>query len=119
MTNHNRIVDDVRPAEFDFIVVGSGAGEATVAEALARQGRAVLVLKRGQSAEELGTTRASLRYYDVNPVAETPPTSQKGIIAWRAFMAGGSTVVLNTTMGQSVSKVTPVAFEIVNHDEGS
>ena len=37
MANHNRIGDDARPTEFEFIIVGSGAGGATVAEALARQ----------------------------------------------------------------------------------
>jgi choline dehydrogenase-like flavoprotein len=81
------------PLEFEFIVVGSGAGGATVAEALARQGRAVLVLERGQPAAGLGTARAALRYYDVNPVTQTPLTSREGVILWRAFMAGGSTVM--------------------------
>src|SRR5512137_1115552 len=93
MANRNGIGDEVRPTEFDFIIVGSGAGGATLAEALARQGRAVLVLERGQPEERLGTTRASLRFYDVNPITQTPPTSREGVIAWRAFMAGGSTVV--------------------------
>jgi choline dehydrogenase-like flavoprotein len=93
MASHHRIGNNARATEFEFIVVGSGAGGATVAEALARQGRAVLVLERGQPEERLGTTRASLRYYDVNPVTQTPLTSREGVIAWRAFMAGGSTVV--------------------------
>jgi choline dehydrogenase-like flavoprotein len=93
MANHNGIESDARPVEHEFIIVGSGAGGATVAEALARQGRAVLILERGQPVEKLGTTYASLRYYDVNPVTRTPPTSREGVIAWRAFMAGGSTVV--------------------------
>jgi choline dehydrogenase-like flavoprotein len=56
MTSPNDIGNDARPTEFEFIVVVSGAGGATVAEALARQGRTVLVLERGQPAEELGTT---------------------------------------------------------------
>jgi choline dehydrogenase-like flavoprotein len=93
MANQQKNGDKARPTEFDFIVVGSGAGGATVAEALARQGRAVLILERGQPAEELGTTRASLRYYDMNPLTRMPPTSREGVIAWRAFMAGGTTVV--------------------------
>jgi choline dehydrogenase-like flavoprotein len=93
MASRTRPGDSARPSEFEFIVVGSGAGGATVAEALARQGRAVLVLERGQPEERLGTARASLRYYDVNPVTQMPLASREGVIAWRAFMAGGSTVV--------------------------
>jgi choline dehydrogenase-like flavoprotein len=93
MANHTSSEDNARPAEVEFIVVGSGAGGATVAEALALRGRAVLVLERGQPEENLGTTRASLRCYDVSPLTQTPPTSREGVIVWRAFAAGGSTVV--------------------------
>jgi choline dehydrogenase-like flavoprotein len=93
MATRIRIGDNARPTEFEFIIVGSGAGGATVAEALARQGRAVLILERGQPEQRLGTARVSLRYYDVNPVTQTPLTSREGVIVWRAFMAGGSTVV--------------------------
>ena len=37
--------------------------------------------------------RDSLHYYDVNKLTQMPITSQEGVILWRAFMAGGSTMV--------------------------
>lgn len=76
----------------EFVIVGSGAGGATLARELARRGRDVLVVERGKREQKIGSFRDCLRYYDATP-ARTPARSQEGVILWRTFMAGGSTVV--------------------------
>lgn len=78
---------------YEFVVVGSGAGGATVAKELAERGRDVLVLEKGADEERVGTFRDALRYYDASRVLKVPRRSTEGVILWRAFMAGGSTVV--------------------------
>ncbi len=79
--------------EAEFVIVGSGAGGATLARELALRGKQVLVLERGRLEPKVGTARATLGYYDLNRVTKYPPASREGILLWRAFMAGGSTVV--------------------------
>jgi choline dehydrogenase-like flavoprotein len=78
---------------YDFVVVGSGMGGGTLALELAMRGKEVLVLERGQREHKLGIFRDDLRYYDANPVTQTPNKSKEGTVLWRTFMAGGSTVV--------------------------
>jgi len=79
--------------EYDFLIVGSGAGGATVAMELAKKGRRVLVIERGIREQKVGTFRDSLRYYDMNRLTRMPPRSKGGATLWRTFMAGGPTVV--------------------------
>lgn len=79
--------------KYEFVIVGSGAGGATLAKELSRKGKQVLLVERGKHEEKVGTTRDSLRYYDVNALTQMPITSQEGVILWRAFMSGGSTMV--------------------------
>jgi choline dehydrogenase-like flavoprotein len=88
--------------EVEFLIVGSGAGGATLARELARRQREVLVLERGNYETQIGTLRDSLRYLDGNKVTMYPLTSQEGTILWRAFMAGGSTVVALANMTPSL-----------------
>ena len=76
----------------EFVVVGSGAGGATLARELARRGRDVLVIERGKPEKKIGSFRDCLRYFDTTP-ARMPTRSQEGVILWRTFMAGGSTMV--------------------------
>ena len=102
--------------EVEFLIVGSGAGGATLARELARRQREVLVLERGNYETQIGTLRASLRYYDNSKVTKNPITSQEGTILWRAFMAGGSTVV-------ALANITPclqeeLAERVVNGSAG-
>lgn len=78
---------------YEFVVVGSGAGGSTIAKELAERGRDVLVLEKGTDEERVGTFRDALRYYDVSRVLRVPRRSAEGVILWRTFMAGGSTVV--------------------------
>ncbi len=78
---------------YQYIIVGSGAGGAALANELCHHGADVLVLERGQRITNVGTTAASTSFYDVNPLTRMPKSSKEGVILWRTFMAGGSTMV--------------------------
>jgi choline dehydrogenase-like flavoprotein len=78
---------------YDYVVVGSGMGGATIAQELAKRGRQVLVLEKGWPEQKLGTFKDDLRYFDIDFLAQAPSKSKEGTILWRTFMAGGSTVV--------------------------
>jgi len=76
-----------------YLIVGSGAGGATLAKELSNQGKTVLVLEKGKYEKKLGTFQDSLRFYDANQLTKIPRKSKEGVIIWRTIMAGGSTVV--------------------------
>jgi len=78
---------------FDYLIVGSGAGGATLAKELSRHSRNVAVIERGERAKQLGSFRASLSFFDANRTTKIPRKSKEGVILWRTLMAGGSTVV--------------------------
>jgi len=78
---------------YDFLIVGSGAGGATLAKELSSRGKRVLVVERGSYAKKLGSFRHTLPYFDINAVTKTPKKSKEGVILWRTIMAGGSTIV--------------------------
>ncbi|MGA1823078.1 MAG: FAD-dependent oxidoreductase [bacterium] len=78
---------------YEYIVVGSGAGGATVAKELAKSGKRVLVLEKGKRAKKLGGVINSLWFYDHHKVTMWPKASKEGTIIYRAVMAGGSTIV--------------------------
>lgn len=79
--------------KYDYIIVGSGAGGATLAKELSKNGRKVLVLERGKYERNLGGIQDVLRYYDLNKWTRFPLKSKEGVYLLRAFMAGGSTVI--------------------------
>ena len=80
--------------QYDFVIVGSGAGGATLARELAVRGRSVLVLERGKYEEKIGTYKYATRFYDISSkLTGMPRKSKEGVVLWRAFMAGGTTVV--------------------------
>jgi len=83
----------MRHERHDVLIVGSGAGGATLARELTKRGKAVLVVERGEYATKLGSFRHTLQYFDSNAVTKTPARSEEGVILWRTIMAGGSTVV--------------------------
>ncbi len=64
----------------EVVVVGSGAGGATVARDLSRAGRSVLVVEAGQ---------------DTFPLPLSISTSKEGIDIYQVFGAGGATVLCN------------------------
>lgn len=78
---------------YQVVIVGSGAGGATLARELARKGKEVLVVEKGKKEEKIGTFKDCLRYFDANPLTQMPRKSKEGVIIWRSIMAGGSTVV--------------------------
>jgi len=79
--------------EYEVLIVGSGAGGATLARELANRGTSVLVIEKGPRAKKLGSFRHTLPYFDANPLTRTPKKSEEGVVLWRTLMAGGSTVV--------------------------
>ena len=82
-----------RDRKYDFIVVGSGAGGATLAMELAKKGKSVLVVERGIREEKVGGVMDAIRFYDFKGLTKAPLKSKEGVILWRTLMAGGSTVV--------------------------
>lgn len=76
----------------DIAVIGTGAGGATIARELAKSGKEVLMLERGDlpKNKDIGTLKAAVfNYYDKCALR----TSKEGTIIYRALMAGGTTVV--------------------------
>ncbi len=78
---------------YEFAIVGSGAGGATLARELSRRGKEVLVIERGKVEDKIGTVSDCLRYYDGDKITRRWATSKEGVYLWRTFMAGGTTVV--------------------------
>ncbi len=78
---------------YQVVIVGSGAGGATLARELSMKGKEVLVVEKGKKEEKIGTFQDCLRYFDVNPLTQMPRKSKEGVIIWRSMMVGGSTVV--------------------------
>jgi choline dehydrogenase-like flavoprotein len=79
--------------KYEFLIVGSGAGGATLARELSKKVKNVLVIEKGKYEEKLGTFQDSLRFYDGNKLTKMPIKSKEGVILYRAIMAGGTTVV--------------------------
>ncbi len=77
----------------EFLIVGSGAGGATLAMELARRGRSVRVLETGRYQRRLGSLFRALGFFDTTWPPIFPRRSKEGVILWRTFMAGGTTVV--------------------------
>lgn len=84
----------MKPQTFDCIIVGLGAGGATLARELTLKGKNVLAVESGHSyKKEVGTFRDSLRYFDLNPITKMPPRTKSGVNIWRTNMVGGTTFV--------------------------
>ena len=77
---------------YEFLIVGSGAGGSTVAYELSKRGKSVLIIEKGKRENKIGTFKDCLRYFDAT-ILKTPAKSKEGVILWRTFMAGGTTVV--------------------------
>ena len=83
----------MKDKKYEFVIVGSGAGGATLAKGLAMKGRDVIVVEKGQYEKKIGTFQDYLRIYDVNRSNLDMRNSIEGVMLFRAFMAGGTTVV--------------------------
>ncbi len=77
--------------KYEFVVVGSGAGGATLARELTKRGKEVLVVERGPEDQEIGSLWDSFGFYDMNTLG-IPKKSKQGVILWRTLTPGGSTV---------------------------
>ena len=78
---------------FQYLIVGSGAGGAALARELCRKGADVLVVERGPRDMTFGSTLVAAQYFDANPLTKMPRKTKEGVIIWRTFVAGGSTMV--------------------------
>jgi choline dehydrogenase-like flavoprotein len=74
---------------WDTIVVGSGAGGATVARELSRSGKKVLLMESGRNHEWIGNTLAAGLYTDKMGLRR----SREGMLILRALTTGGSTLI--------------------------
>lgn len=73
----------------DIVVIGSGAGGASVAKELAKKGREVLLLEKGALVRKVGTQIEALKYYDHLALR----SSVEGFLVYSAIMGGGTTNV--------------------------
>lgn len=81
--------------KYDYLIVGTGAGGATLARELTKRGKRPLVIEAGILEKNIGTYHDSTRYYDVHGrgIMKMPKMSREGAVLWHTFMGGGSTVV--------------------------
>jgi choline dehydrogenase-like flavoprotein len=79
----------MRSDGWDTIVVGSGAGGATVARELSRFDKKVLMLESGRHHKWIGNTIAASQYTDKMGLRR----SREGLIILRALTTGGSTLI--------------------------
>lgn len=78
---------------YEYLIVGSGAGGATLARELSRAGRSTLVVERGHHEPIVGVLNRALNFYDTPNLLGIPRKSRQGVILWRTLMAGGSSMV--------------------------
>ena len=79
--------------KYEFVIVGSGAGGATLAKELSKRGRDILIVEKGKHESRVGTLRDVARFFDVSRLTKKLRYSDEGIMLFRTFMAGGTTVV--------------------------
>jgi len=79
--------------KYDIIVVGSGAGGATVAKELALRGKDVMVVEKGEQYSSFGTMKDIISFHDASTSNTGLRYSEEGVMLLRTFMAGGSTIV--------------------------
>jgi choline dehydrogenase-like flavoprotein len=104
--------------KYEYIVVGSGAGGACISNELAKKGKSVLIIEKGEVEKKLGTFKDAVRVYDGNKLTKIPKKSKEGVIIYRAFMAGGTTVVSMANGVRSLEKEL-LTHKIVLDDEFS
>lgn len=73
----------MKNSKYDYLIVGSGAGGATLAKELAQRKKSVLVVEAGKDEKKIAD---AYKHYATRK-------SKEGVIIWQARMAGGSTVV--------------------------
>ena len=79
--------------KFEFVIIGSGAGGATLARELSKKHRDILIIEKGDYEKSFGTFADAVRYFDGSRITKIPKKSKEGIILYRTIMAGGSAFV--------------------------
>lgn len=81
--------------KYEYLIVGAGAGGATLARELSQRGKDVLLLERGRFETRLGSFPDAVRMYDGVSFgfASLPRRAREGTVIWHTYQAGGSTVV--------------------------
>ncbi len=76
----------------DIIIIGSGVGGATVAKELAKNGKKILLIEKGQyfPLDTIGSQMKALRFYDKLGVGSR---TKEGVIYYRAIMGGGTSII--------------------------
>lgn len=80
----------MKEKNIEIIIVGSGAGGATLAKELSKIGKKVLVIEKGPYIRPLGSNLASITLYDGFGLFTK---SKEGILIYKASMGGGTTIV--------------------------
>jgi len=75
----------------DIVIVGSGAGGATLAKELSKKGKKVLVLEKGRSVKKIGSEKAIFDFFTKDRQGIWNK-SKEGVIAYRTMLLGGTTV---------------------------
>ena len=57
--------------KYEFVIIGSGAGGATLGKELAFRGKDVLILEKGKYEQRFGTLRDIANFYDIRRASET------------------------------------------------
>lgn len=89
---------------FDTIIIGSGAGGATLAKELTDQGQDILIIEKGKNYSSFGTFEDLVQYHDASGVTKPSRYSEEGVMLLRTYMAGGSTVVSCSNGMRSLEK---------------
>ncbi len=71
---------------YEYLIIGSGAGGAALAHELTKKGKRVLVIEKGIYEKEIGTEPDAFRYLEMLQ-------SKEGVFIARGIMAGGTTTI--------------------------
>lgn len=80
----------MRELHIEVVIVGSGAGGATIAKELSKQLKNIIIIEKGSSVVRVGSQRVASMFYDKFGLFSK---SKEGIIIYRTIMAGGTTIV--------------------------
>ena len=84
---------DLHGKSYDAIIVGSGAGGATLAKELAGRGMKVLVVEKGEHYSAFGDLNTLFHFHQAQISTKSYRYSREGIMLLRTYVAGGSTIV--------------------------
>ncbi len=62
----------------EFVIAGSGAGGATLANELAKRGKDILVVEKGKYEHKFGTLRDIARFYDLKKFSRRREFPRRG-----------------------------------------